>query len=160
MKALLNCAAALAAGAAAMYYLDPESGARRRALVRDKVSAGRHQVERRARARTRYVADRIHGAAARLQGGREVESDAQLEGRVRSRLGRMVSRAGAIHVTAAEGCITLEGSILADEHERLVSAVAAMDGVTAVDDRLTVHDAPGRNPALQGDGSVRAGSVH
>lgn len=41
---LLNLAVAVACGAAAMYFLDPASGRRRRAYVRDKAAAGRHDV--------------------------------------------------------------------------------------------------------------------
>ena len=37
MNALLKVATAFAAGAAAMYLLDPETGRRRRALVRERV---------------------------------------------------------------------------------------------------------------------------
>ncbi|HWP18343.1 MAG TPA: BON domain-containing protein, partial [Burkholderiaceae bacterium] len=36
MRDLLSTVVGLAAGAAAMYYLDPEMGRRRRALVKDK----------------------------------------------------------------------------------------------------------------------------
>ena len=39
MNALLKVAAVFAAGAAAMYYLDPATGRRRRALARDRARA-------------------------------------------------------------------------------------------------------------------------
>ena len=43
MNALLKTLTLVAAGAAAMYYLDPAEGRRRRALVKDKgASAGRN----------------------------------------------------------------------------------------------------------------------
>ena len=61
MNTVMRIATAFATGAAAMYFLDPVAGGRRRALVRDKGVAARHGLEDFAEARemvTRHVEDR------------------------------------------------------------------------------------------------------
>jgi len=156
MSLIMNRAVALAAGALAMYYLDPEMGKRRRALVRDKMTAGRHDVERYARKTATRATDQLKGAAATIKSradkSSQPENDQQLAERVRSQIGRIVSNPGAVTVQAEAGKITLEGNILSSERSRLVTAVADIEGVRWVDDRLTIHDAPGNVPDLQGAG--------
>lgn len=158
VKDILNGVAAVAAGAAAMYLLDPRLGRQRRALLREKMEARRHDVEDFARSKSRRLAGRLRGTLAEAQsniGSPEPVSDQQLTDRVRSQLGRLVSRPGAIDVTAADGCVSLSGHIVTAEHDKLLSEISAMDGVTSVDDRLAVYDQPGNIPELQGAG--RAG---
>ncbi|WP_157666602.1 BON domain-containing protein [Bordetella genomosp. 13] len=149
MKALLNCVAALAAGAAAMYFLDPDMGRRRRALVRDKTSANYHNAGRYVRAQRRHLANHLRGAAAQIKGSPQPESDQQLEGRVRTRLGRLVSRPGAIEVTVTDGSVCLGGRVPASEHPGLVDAVMAVEGVFEVLDRMQVQGVPDNVTSLE-----------
>lgn len=142
MKALLNCIAALAAGAAAMYYLDPDTGRRRRALLRDKTRSNYHNAGRRVRAQGRHLANNLRGAAAQIKGSPQPESDQQLEGRVRARLGRLVSRPAAIEVAVTDGSVCLGGRVAASEHPGLVDAVMAVEGVFEVLDRMQVQGVP------------------
>src|SRR5262249_12486002 len=71
--------------------------------------------------------------------GAAVPEDAVLVARVRAQIGHVISQAGAVQVTAQQGRVTLSGSIAAHEVEKLLSAVAAVAGVTAVVNRLDVH---------------------
>ena len=96
MNALMKTLTLVAAGAAAMYYLDPETGRRRRALVRDDV----------------------------------------LHERIRSRLGREVARPGDVEVEVNDGHVVLSGSASAEEMDSLARAVAGIDGVNDVENRL------------------------
>ncbi len=64
MKQLLSVAGGLAAGALAMYYLDSRNGARRRALVREKVLAAGHDAAELAHLKGQHVASRVKGAVA------------------------------------------------------------------------------------------------
>jgi hypothetical protein len=48
-------------GAGIMYYLDPDRGARRRALVRDQFVHAGHELEESARAGARHVRNRAGG---------------------------------------------------------------------------------------------------
>ena len=91
---------AAAAGALAMYYLDPELGARRRALLADLVRGGL-PGEQRAAGRGRY-----HRRAYLRSTLSDPRSDAELRYRIRDALDRMVSHPGALHVTVenAKAC--------------------------------------------------------
>ena len=62
--------------------------------------------------------------------------------RVRAQIEHVVSQAGAIDVTAYQGRVTLSSSMAVHEVEKLLSAVAAVVGVTAVDNRLEINHAP------------------
>lgn len=86
--------------------------------------------------------------AARAR-GRPVHDD-RLIRRVRATLGHFTSHPRSIRVSAANGRITLRGAVLAGERADLVAAVRSVDGVRALDDRLTTYlDAIGV-PELQG----------
>ena len=143
--------AGVAAGAALTFILDPSSGRRRRALVRDQfVRAGR---------RTRDLADataadfsnRVRGAAAETRSvlrGERVEPHRLVE-RVRATLGRATSRPGAIDVFGVDGgAVILEGPILAAEADRILSAAWSVPGVERVIDHLERHETPDV-PSLQ-----------
>lgn len=150
----------LGAGAALMYFLDPERGTRRRHLVRDKlVHAGRVAGDA-AETTSRDLRNRAQGVAANAR-SRVTQDDADdgvLAERVRSALGRAVSHPGAITVLAERGRIVLGGPVLRSEVDRLLSAVRGVRGVRDVEDRLEVHDSPDNVPALQG-GAARRGDL-
>lgn len=76
-------------GAAAMYYMDPTTGRRRRALVRDRAVALSHDAGHRAKAQGRRAADHLRGVAAwsRSMLWHTPVSDDTLRERVRARLG-------------------------------------------------------------------------
>jgi hypothetical protein len=61
-------ATGLALGAAAMYFFDPVSGTRRRALVRDKTDHYRHQLADAAEAKARDLRNRADGVVAEVRG--------------------------------------------------------------------------------------------
>ena len=140
MGTLFRIAAAFAAGAAAMYYLDPETGRRRRALVRDRGIAARHDLEDYAIATSRRASDKLQGAAARTRSrvSREPVDDEQLHERIRSKLGRVVERPGDIEVQVRDGYVVLSGSADEEEIDQLVSAVTAIKGVEGVDNLVSV----------------------
>lgn len=53
----------LGLGAAAMYYLDPQQGRRRRALAGDQVTKARRLLRERAAGRLGHLGNRARGAA-------------------------------------------------------------------------------------------------
>ena len=139
MKNLLRITAAFGAGMLLMYFLDPNTGRRRRALVRDRAVATGHDVQRFASANSRHVANHLRGVAARTRGRfahEEVEDD-RLEARIRSRLGRLVEHPHGVEVRVRDGCVVLKGTASADEIDDLVDAIASMPGVEEVDCHLT-----------------------
>jgi len=138
MKTLVKVAVAFAAGALAMFYLDPAAGRRRRALARDKAVSTGHDAGRLARAKTKRAADRVRGVVARTRTRWSHHSidDDQLEARVRTRLGRLVAWPHGVEVRVRGGCVTLGGFAAAEEITDLVDAVALMPGVAAVQCRV------------------------
>lgn len=142
-------------GAGLMYFFDPTSGRRRRALVRDQVVGLGHDI----RDQTDALAAQFRDKARRVQAtvrsvptrvfGEDV-TDPVLAERVRSALGRVVSHPGSIEVSAWEGRIHLSGAILASEMDDLIAAVAAVPGVRDFEHDLDVHEVAGNVPGLQG----------
>ena len=140
MNSVMRLATVFAAGAAIMYYFDPEAGRRRRALARNKSVDAGHQVQDFARSRSKHAADRVQGALARTRArlANEPVDDDRLRERVRSRLGRLVERPGAVDVQVHDARVVLDGTASLDEIDKLVEAVAAIPGVEAVDNRLAL----------------------
>lgn len=141
-------------GAVLMYFVDPESGRRRRCAARDKAN---HLVRRTRDAidvASRDLENRARGAVATfgsaLQREEEEVADEVLVERVRSKLGRVSSHPRAIDVTCEGGAVTLEGPVLASELRHVLSATSRVRGVERIVNRLEPHRSTGAIPALQG----------
>jgi hypothetical protein len=154
MRDFLSFAAGVATGTVVMYYLDKQSGARRRALVRDKVVAVGHDAADLAEAKAKRAADRVKGmlATGRLDrvGGDEPDSDQQLHDRIRARLGRIVSHPKSIQIEANQGSVRLQGHVLTQELDVLLREINDMAGVRSIRNELTCHDTAQGIPELQG----------
>jgi uncharacterized membrane protein len=152
-------AGAAGLGASVMFLLDPDRGARRRALLRDKTAHALRRTGDVLDKGSRDLRYRLRGVVAETRAlfrdGRV--SDDVLVQRVRSRMGRAVTHPHAIEVGARDGRVTLRGPILAGDRAKLVSAVAAVPGVTGIDDQLEVHEQADAVPSLQGGHRRTAG---
>lgn len=150
---LLPFAVAAAVGAAIMYLFDPQSGRRRRAELRDKAEASRHDMQDLAEKQAKRITDRMQGIAAKVRSatglGKHAADDDTIAERVRAEMGRLVGHPGAIDVAVVGGRVWLSGHILSSEHEALLAAVRGVAGVQDIDDRLTVHNEAGNVPELQ-----------
>ena len=143
--------AGLATGVALAYVLDPVSGGRRRALVRDKfVRAGNRTAEL-AEDAAIDASNRARGLAAEARSAFRSEpiDDVRLIERVRAELGRVTNHPRTIEVSAIGGAVTLRGPVLAAEADRIVKEVKRVTGVNTIYDRLERHATPDI-PALQG----------
>jgi uncharacterized membrane protein len=141
-------------GAGLMYLLDPDKGRRRRALLRDQFRGSMRDLNQGFDASVRDLRHRSYGVLAETR-SRFTRDDADapvLEARVRSRLGRVVSHPGAVHVMSADGVVTLSGQVLASELDGLLAAVRSVPGVGGVENHLEVHTRAGNIPSLQGEG--------
>jgi uncharacterized protein HemX len=58
---------AIGLGAAFMYFLDPDSGRRRRAALRDKYAEGKAKLQDATQTAVHQAADQTRGAIARMQ---------------------------------------------------------------------------------------------
>jgi hypothetical protein len=137
-KEILVAGCGVGLGAGLMFVFDPVYGKRRRGLIRDKVThaavAARDVVGRRARDISNRARGLVAGAGAHLR--REQVSDETLAARVRSKLGRAVSKSGDIEVLASEGRVTLRGIVPAQEAERLLRRVSRVRGVLDLENQL------------------------
>lgn len=153
---ILSAAPVLALGAAAMYYLDPERGADRRAKLGDKLASLADNAGQAGSATLQDLANRAQGMWSEAMSAFEAPpADDQLEARVRTAIGHSVRNPHSIVVRAAGGVVTLSGPVLADEVDRLVKDAKAVKGVREVRNTLEVHFKPGRVAGLQGAGKVR-----
>ena len=149
-------------GAAIMYFMDPDRGRRRRALVRDKAQHLASRVPEAVGTTQRDLANRARGLAAQARGRFADEGatdDDVVIARVRSALGRVCSHPGSVIVTSDGGRVTVSGPILASEAQGVISAVGRTRGVREVISQLEVHDEAESFavPGLQG-GRDRSGA--
>jgi len=149
-------------GALLMFMSDPDRGARRRALVRDKVVRGARVGGRALTATAADIANRTRGVAANAWSSirREAVDDDQLIERVRAALGRVCSHPRAIAVEAIEGEVTLRGDVLSLEADRVLTVARSVRGVNEIVDELDRHATSDGVPSLQGSGRVGEPSRH
>jgi hypothetical protein len=146
--------AGVAAGVALAYVMDPVSGGRRRALVRDKfVRAGNRTAEA-VEGAAIDASNRARGLAAEARSTLRPEplDDVRLIERVRAELGRVTTHPRTIDVSAMGGAVTLRGPVLSHEADRIVREVKRVAGVNTIYDRLDRHPTADI-PALQGAAS-------
>ena len=135
---LLGKLGVLAAGALAMYYLDPQMGAQRRALLADLVGSGFRGESAGGPALHARLARRTYHRAVRV----DPQADAELRARIEGRLGRLVSRPRALVVRVDQGVVRLSGDVLARERDGLLLQVQQMPGVLKLVNAMTAHDTP------------------
>jgi len=140
------------ASAAATYYLDPRSGRRRRALMRDRTTRAMHQTRDLLDTAVTDARNRAVGlynvTSTRLH--REPSDNQVLAERVRSKLGRVSSHPRAIRVGCEDGVVTLRGDVLEQDLPGVLRGVRHVHGVKEVVNDLQLHERAGRMPFLQG----------
>lgn len=148
MNSVFRLVATFAAGAAAMYYLDPTVGRRRRALVRDQAVSACHDAEHFARAKSRRAADRVQGVMAKTRGriAPQPVDDRRLQERIRAKLGHLIDHPAGVEVEVHEGRVVLSGDVPAAEIEETVRSVSSMQGVEELENRLSPQGRSGSAP--------------
>lgn len=141
-------------GAGLMYYLDPQNGNRRQALVRDRFYRLQSRGDDAIETAVRDLRNRARGVLAEGMAMVSEESvdDNILSERVRSRIGFFSRHPGAIQVTAQGQQVILSGDVLANEVEGLLKGIEKVRGVRGVQNNLRVHEEAGAIPQLQGEG--------
>lgn len=117
-----------------MYYLDPELGERRRALLAELVKSG---LPGDRRSRGRVIRRSYHRVTQA-----EPRTDAELRARVQDLLGRTASFPGAIQVDVENGAVRLSGRVLAQERDALLHQVLQTPGLQKLVNAMTSHDLP------------------
>lgn len=151
----------LGLGAGLMYFLDPQQGARRRAMVRDKANRLVHSIDESIDKALEDSRNRARGVLSEMT-ARLSDEEAPgwiLEERVRSNLGRLAQHARAVTVDADGGRIYLTGQILRGNEDAIVKTAMRTRGVHGVENRLQVVDNPQDIPALQPSSSSQQYSL-
>jgi osmotically-inducible protein OsmY len=137
-------------GAGVMYYLDPVSGNRRRARVRDQFIHLANKSCDVADAKYRDMQNRLYGTFAEMRASlrHDEPTDEVLCDRVRSAIGRYVSQPSAVEVKVNNGVVTLSGPVLSRELDDLLCAVYSARGVTTIENRLDIQRMAGEQVAF------------
>jgi osmotically-inducible protein OsmY len=162
MKTGIALVAGVAAGATAQYFLDKQSGARRRNTARDQATSLARRQAHDVAAKADYAAGQAKGKMADVKptpsDDRKLEDlgDAALARKVESEIFRAADAPkGKVDVNAESGVVFLRGEVEPDWIERLQHDAEQVTGVKAV--RSLLH-APG-TPAPTAPASERA-SIH
>lgn len=135
------------------YYMDPNNGRRRRALLRDKIGKSRRLIRRQSELALRDMENRLQGRMHELLSlfATKDADEGAIRERVKAVIGHYVSNSGAIHVSVSGNVVNLSGSILRREVLPLLWAVRTVKGVKHVNNNLTVYDHVGESPDLHGE---------
>ena len=142
----------IAVGAAGMYFLDPDRGARRRNMARDRLTATARDVQREAEQRARYAASTAEGVSRKVQhdlgtaagNAATALDDITLSQKVESELFRDPDiDKGKINVNVENGVVVLRGEAgRPDQINAIEARVRGIEGVQRVDNRLHLPDTP------------------
>lgn len=143
-----------AIGAGLMYFLDPENGNRRKALVRDQVYRLQNKGDEALDTAFNDLRMRTRGLLAQGMAmvSEEGIPDDILEQRIRSRIGFFIRHPGAVEVNVQGRKAILSGDVLEDEVDDLVKGVHQIRGVKELQNNLRTHRDAGNIPQLQGEG--------
>src|SRR5262245_58341661 len=112
-------------GGVLMYVLDPVSGARRRALIRDRFASMRRDLEEGTGTTWRDARNRLRGIGTELRTALTTRDEPPqvLEERIRAATGTLLRFPRLVRVEAKDGIVTLSGAISADEASRFALRV-------------------------------------
>jgi len=144
-----------------MYFLDPQQGPRRRAMVVDKANRFVNDIDESIEKAVEDTRNRTRGVLYEMTAKLSDQGapDWILEERVRSNLGRIARHVGAVDVRADGGRIYLSGPVLRTDEDAIVKSALRTRGVHGVENQLQVVDNPQDIPALQGEPSSRRRAV-
>jgi osmotically-inducible protein OsmY len=134
--------AAGAAGLAAGYFLDPDSGKRRRHLARDRGLAlfrrGAQTTRREAEYRTGQVEGKVEAAKSKAAPEKPAANDQALAERVKSEIFQPADAPkGSVNVNVEHGIVYLRGEVKRPEQIRkLIEQAGGVDGVAGVESLL------------------------
>jgi uncharacterized membrane protein len=140
-----------------MYFMDPQHGNRRRAMVRDKANKFVNSIDESIDKAVEDTRNRTRGVLSEMTARLSDQGapDWILEERVRSNLGRLAMHTSALDIRADGGRIYLTGPVLRGEEEAIIKAALRTRGVHGIENQLHVVDNPQDIPALQGQPSPR-----
>lgn len=138
-------------GAAVMYFLDPQLGNRRRALVRDRVNSWINSLDDSIDKVMEDTRNRARGVLSEMTAKLSDQGapDWILEERVRAALGRATRHSRLLGIRSDGGRILLSGPALRSEKDEILKSAARTRGVHSVEDELQVFEKEKDLPSLQ-----------
>lgn len=151
MSSFTKTMGAATVGGLLVYFLDPDTGRRRRALVRDRSTNLLKEADRAIGKASRDLSNRARGAVAEARSLLPLRgvSDEVLVEQIRARIGRVISFPHFIEVSARGAIVMLRGAVLESELDMLISAVASVRHVSSVRNELKTYREPRDIPGLQ-----------
>ncbi len=155
----------LLAGATLMYFFDGDSGARRRSLTHDKLSHLKRVSKTRLTKRSRDVNNRIIGFFTELQNmfsySDEAVDDAILEGRIRAKIGRVLTHPKMVHIECHDGHVQMSGYAIGREVPILYDVIRRVRGVKNITSNnvVPVHDEKQMSTVASTSGKPQATNV-
>lgn len=131
--------AGLGAGALITYLLDPQQGARRRALVGDKSAHFARSSGRRSLRALRHTRNQVEGfvaSASALFTPVGPASDRKLLERIRARLGHTAEHLSKLELEVHRGDVLIRGQVPEGEISTIVRAIRATRGVRTLTDNI------------------------
>jgi BON domain-containing protein len=144
--------AAIAAGAAIMYFMDPVSGRGRRHRCRDQLGAARRRTQRAAERQERYAAGWEEGQRAKARGAGQFHptDDRSIELHLHDVLAHLDVDSRDVNLEVVEGLARVRGQVKSQrDADRIVEAVGNERGVREVESWLHLpgEPAPNKQPA-------------
>ena len=141
MKKAVSILQGITIGATLMYLLDPTSGKRRRAAIRDRLPNARLKTKDTVEKAAKTLKGRASGLAAEANAALSGEpiSDHELIARIRAQIERAVNDISHITIAAHEGNIILSGTIDPLQIPKIVESVQSTRGVNNIENRLNAH---------------------
>jgi osmotically-inducible protein OsmY len=135
--------AAGAAGLAGAFFLDPESGKRRRHIARDRALAlirqGTETTRRQAEYRKGQVEGKFEAAKSQVSPEKPAANDQALAERVKSEIFQPADAPkGSVNVNVENGVVYLRGEVKdRDQIKKLVKQAGSVDGVAGVENLIS-----------------------
>jgi osmotically-inducible protein OsmY len=146
MKTVFTFALGAAAGAAAAHFLDPESGRRRRNLMRDQARSKAGSTASAMQSQAQQAAGVVKGAAhAVTPSGTRLEEadDVTLARKVETEIFRAADAPkGTVSVDVQAGVAYLRGEVPAEWIDRLAADARRVDGISGVKNLLHTPGTP------------------
>jgi uncharacterized membrane protein len=153
MSTFTKTMGAATVGGLLVYFLDPQTGRRRRALLKDRAANFVKEADRAIGKASRDLSNRARGTVAEARSRlpfRDVSDEVLVE-QVRARIGRVVSFPHFVEVSARDGEVVLRGAVLESELDNLLSTASGIRHVSSVRDELKAYkryqDIPGIHQA-------------
>jgi uncharacterized membrane protein len=144
-------------GGLLVYFLDPDTGRRRRALMRDRAVNLAKEADRAIGKASRDLSNRARGSVAEARSLLALRgtSDEVLVEQVRARIGRVASFPHFVEVSSRDAVINLRGAVLESELKDVLSTIAAIRHVASIRNELRAYKRPQDIPGIQQQASIR-----